>query len=144
MSKLVAKLDFRNNSHDTETAEGTCWIILIYEFRHELMRPYSVFVPSESNPLLDLLLARGPNGESPVKAAPPVARTSSPSPARKTTKDVVEKAPAAKRKGGRAAASTKKPAAAKTTRPAKKGKKQAAEDPGAEEETVAGAYMPFH
>ncbi|KAH8084906.1 hypothetical protein BXZ70DRAFT_566207 [Cristinia sonorae] len=28
-----------------------------------------VFVPAETNPLLDILLARGPNGESPVKVA---------------------------------------------------------------------------
>ncbi|THH30298.1 hypothetical protein EUX98_g3886 [Antrodiella citrinella] len=84
-----------------------------------------IFVPADTNPLLDLLLARGPNGESPTKTAPQVARNPTPSPVHNVPKGSAAKskpAPTAKKSRGKPAASKAKPAALKASGSSKKDK----------------------
>ena len=47
---------------------------------HAFIDITSIFVPSEGNPLVDILLSRGVNGESPVKKRPPRKSAHTPKP----------------------------------------------------------------
>jgi hypothetical protein len=50
----------------------------------------SIFVPSEGNPLVDILLARGINGESPLKRRPPRKAALTPKPPRPAASSVTQ------------------------------------------------------
>ena len=85
----------------------------------------SVFVPAEHNPLLDILLARGPSGESPVKSVPRGTRkpTASPVPhAAGTDPKQTEKQTTVVSRNGRerTTASKQKPSSQKGSRSSKK------------------------
>ncbi|KAI0692324.1 hypothetical protein BC835DRAFT_1416619 [Cytidiella melzeri] len=109
-----------------------------------------IFVPADTNPLLDVLLARGVNGESPTKLAnAPRSRTSSPS--RKKAKagtespskaakravdtKVVNDKGTAKRKAARSKRTAPNAKTPKSSKRAKTGKQR---DDAAEEEPIAG------
>ncbi|TCD67132.1 hypothetical protein EIP91_000472 [Steccherinum ochraceum] len=103
-----------------------------------------VFVPAEVNPLLDILLARGPNGESPVKAAPPVARSPGLSPVRTTKATTVRKEVDgtigfSKQKGGRDVATKQKLTGTKTTRAKQVGKQLDTGEAGEDVTDIAAA-----
>lgn len=58
---------FRGNRHDSGTVEGQDRLSLPTSVELTPANLYSAFVPSEKNPLIDILLSRTISGESPSK-----------------------------------------------------------------------------